>query len=291
MDLSTFITAVFCITDDWLGGQRLRQRGPSTKLADAEVLTIEVVGEFLQIDTEKGIYEYFRRHYGEFFPNLKKVHRTTFTRQAANLWGVKEQLWQHLLDRSRLDPELSLVDSFPVPVCRFARAYRCRRLPEHSAFGRDEMVKQTFYGLRAHIRICWPGLIVAASLAPANVHDLRVGEELLEGAEGWALADGNYRSASLTDRLAQAGVHLLAPPRSSEKEQSPWPRWLVQKRRRIETVIGQLTERYNAKKVWAMDRWHLMNRWLRKILSHTFAVYLCQQAEISPLRFAELLTD
>ena len=45
MDLSIFITAVFCLTDDWLKEQRIRRRGPAPKLADSEVLTIEVVGE------------------------------------------------------------------------------------------------------------------------------------------------------------------------------------------------------------------------------------------------------
>jgi hypothetical protein len=30
---------------------------------------------------------------------------------------------------------------------------------------------------------------------------------------------------------------------------------------------------------------------LRKVLSHTVAVYFCQQAGLSPLRFSELLTD
>jgi hypothetical protein len=66
---------------------------------------------------------------------------------------------------------------------------------------------------------------------------------------------------------------------------------LTQKRRRIETVISQLVERYRAKKVWARDRWHLCNRWLRKILSHTFAVYFCQQVDLPPLCFAKLVTD
>jgi hypothetical protein len=65
----------------------------------------------------------------------------------------------------------------------------------------------------------------------------------------------------------------------------------VQKRRRIETVISQMTERYRAKRVWARDRWHLTSRWLRKVLSHTMAVYFCQQVGLSPLRFAELITD
>jgi hypothetical protein len=29
-------------------------------------------------------------------------------------------------------------------------------------------------------------------LTPADVHDLRLAEELLEGAKGWALGDRNY---------------------------------------------------------------------------------------------------
>jgi hypothetical protein len=60
-------------------------------------------------------------------------------------------------------------------------------------------------------------------------------------------------------------------------------------RRRIETVLAQLAERYHAKRVRARDRWHLTARWLRKVLSHTMAVLLCQQHELPPLSFAALL--
>ena len=157
------------------------------------------------------------------------------------------------------------------------------------------MTKQTFYGLRAHLRVhfrvCLPAVIVDVDLAPANVHDLRLAEELLQDARGWALGDRNYWSPDLTERLGDEGLHLLAPYKSKNKEEEPWPRWLTQKRRRIETVISQLVERYNAKKVWARDRWHLTSRFVRKVLSHTIAVHFCQQVGLSPLRFAELLTD
>ena len=47
--------------DEWLAGVRLRRRGPQPTLSDSEVLTIECVGEFLGIDTDKGLYEHFRR--------------------------------------------------------------------------------------------------------------------------------------------------------------------------------------------------------------------------------------
>jgi hypothetical protein len=297
VDLSTFIVAVFCLVDDWLEGKKLRQRGPDPELSDSEVLTIEIVGEHLGIDTEEGLYAYFRRHYAEWFPALRGVHRTTFTRQAANLWAVKEELQKHLLGCVGFDPQVSLIDSFPVEVCRFARAYRCRRLAEESAFGYDETRKQTFYGLRAHLLVCWPGVIVGVDLAPADVHELRMAEELLlegvvvEVEEGWVLGDRNYWSPDLAERLGEEGLSLLAPCKSKKREEQPWPRWLVHKRRRIETVFSQLVERYQAKKVWARDRWHLTSRFLRKVLSHTMAVFLCQEADLSPLRFAELLTD
>ena len=295
MDLSTFIIAVFCLTDDWLEGQKpLRRRGPAPELCDSEALTIEIVGEFLGIDTEEGLYAYFRRHYGEWFPAMRRVHRTTFTRQMANLWAMKQKLWRELLDRVSFDPEVSLIDSFPVPVCRFARAYRCRVLGEASAFGYDEMSKQTFYGLRAHLHVAWPGVIVGVDLAPADAHELHLAEEMLEeaGRKGSVLGDRNYWSPRLAERLAERGLRLLAPYKSKKGEKKPWPRWLVQKRRRIETVISQLAERFRAKKTWARDRWHLTSRWLRKVLSHTVSFYLCQRAGLSsPLRFAEIVTD
>jgi hypothetical protein len=292
VDLSTFVVTVFCLIDEWIEGKKLRQRGPSPKLSDSEVLTIEIMGEFLSIDTDEGLYTYFRRHYGEWFPALRRIHRSTFIRQTANLWAVKKELRRHLLELIDFDPAISLIDSFPVPVCRFARAYRCRRLDEESAFGYDEMAKQTFYGLKGHLRVCWPGVIVEGDLAPANVHDLPMAEELLEeAAGGWALGDRNYWSPLLMEELREEGLDILAPCKSRTKEKKPsWPRSLTQKRRRVETVIGQLVARYRAKKVWARDRWHLTSRWLRKLLSHTFAVYLCQQTGLPPLRFAELVT-
>ena len=75
MDLSTFIVAVFCLIDDRLKDQGpLRQRGPAPKLSDAEVLTIEIVGEYLGLDTGKALHRYFRRHYGEWFPAPRPSH-------------------------------------------------------------------------------------------------------------------------------------------------------------------------------------------------------------------------
>src|SRR3712207_306844 len=179
MDLSTFIVAVFCLIDNRLKERRIRSRGPTPTLWDSEVLTIGVVGEFLGLDEDTELFVYFRRHYAHFFPNLRQVHRTTFSRQAANLCKVKERLWQELLADTPHDPTFAICDSMPLPVCLFARARRCRRFKGEAAFGKDTLLRHTFYGFRVHVRVCWPGVITRISVAPATAHEISVVPDLL----------------------------------------------------------------------------------------------------------------
>src|SRR5690348_7262538 len=153
MDLDDVIIVVFCLVDAAVphltDGQRLRQRGPQPVLADSEVITMEVVGAYRGLEQDSALFAYFRRHYAHFFPALRTLHRTTFVRQAANLWRLKERLWQRVLARVPHDPTFAISDSFPLPVCQFApvpRAYRCRRFQGDAAFGKDTLVRQTFYG-------------------------------------------------------------------------------------------------------------------------------------------------
>ena len=294
MDLDGFIVAVFCAVDDGLaaelGGRRLRRRGPAPVLADSEVLTIEVVGEFLGLDHDAAIYGYFRRHWGHFFPRLGRVGRTTFVRQAANLWAVKERLWRRALAAVPHDDRLAIVDSFPVPVCRFARAYRCRRFRGEAAFGTDQVARQTFYGFRLHVRLCWPGVLARCCLAPANVSEQAALPHLLDGTDGVAVGDRNYGGVRTAEEAGRAGVVLLAPSRSAAKDPTPARSAVLSRvRYRIDTVFGQMTERLHVKRVWAQDPWHLWGRLLRKLLAHTLAVLLNTAAGHPHLRLASLI--
>jgi hypothetical protein len=292
VDLSTFIVSVFCLIDDRLKGRRIRQRGPTPKLSDVEVLTIEIVGEFLGMDTDTGIYLFFKRHYGEWFPTLGEVHRTTFARQAANLWKVKECLWQELLLLVPHDPAFALVDSMPLPACLFARAYRCKRFRGEAAFGKDTLLKQTFYGFRMHARVSWPGVITRLSVAPADAHELSVLPELAERTSGLVVGDRNYHSPKTEEELARMGVALLAPYSSKKRDPNPErSAFLSRLRYRIDTVFSQLVGRYSVKRVWARDTWHLASRLLRKVLSHTVAFLLNHNSGNQPLQLSKLLVQ
>ena len=90
-DTEEFIIAVFCCVDDFLKqitqGRPIRQRGFAPSLTDSEVITMEIVGEFRGLDTDRDIWKYFRDHWLQFFPNLPS--RFTLARQGANLWEYK----------------------------------------------------------------------------------------------------------------------------------------------------------------------------------------------------------
>ncbi|MBW4421507.1 MAG: hypothetical protein KME13_20140 [Myxacorys californica WJT36-NPBG1] len=96
--IEEFIIAVYCCVDDQLKtltkSAPIRGRGFEPGLSDAEVMTIEIAGEYQHYDSDKGIWSYFRRHWHSWFPNL--LSRSSFVRQAANLWQYKQRLQQHL---------------------------------------------------------------------------------------------------------------------------------------------------------------------------------------------------
>lgn len=296
MDLDDFIITVFCVVDEAipavLEGQRLRERGPAPTLADSEVVTMEIVGEYLGLVQESALFAYFRRHYAHFFPALRSLHRTTFTRQAANLWRLKERLWQQVAGQVPHAEQLALVDSFALPVCQFARAYRCRRFRGEAAYGKDHLVRQTFYGFRVHVRLAWPGVITRICLAPANVSELAAVPELAAATSGWLVGDRNYWKPRLAAELAAYGLALLAPFRWAGRD--PHPRLaarLARLRYRIDTVFGQLVERCAVKRVWARDLWHLSNRLLRKVLMHTIAILLNVDLGNPPLHLAQVVAS
>jgi hypothetical protein len=280
VDLETLIVSVFVRVDDlltaWLAeAGPLRTRGPKPTLADSEVLTMEIVGEFLGIDCDRAIVDYFRTHHLALFPGIGVVHRTTFARQASNLWVAKEALWARVVAAIPHDPTLSLIDSVPAPVCRRAYAPRCRSFRAEAKFGWDASSKCFYYGLRHHLRVSSPGVVTAFSVASANVHDQDLVPDLVDGATGLVLGDRNYWNPRLREELLPAGILLLAPSHHRSRDKTPdGSRLLNNVRRRVETTASQLVERYHIKRIRARDVFHLTARILRKVLSHSIAIWL-----------------
>jgi hypothetical protein len=283
---------VFCLIDDELQALNLtnpRARGPAPTLTDAEVITIGLVGEFWGLDTDRAIVRHFRAYHTAEFPDLARVHRTTFARQAANLWAVQQAVHRRLADRLTAGRTLWLVDSFPVPVCQFARATFCRRFRGQADYGYDHCVKRTVYGFRVHLRADAAGVIQAFQIAPARASDKALLPELAGPPGTTGIGDRGYYAPALAAELAAAGVRFLTPYLHASKEPDPARAAALSAiRYRLETVNGQLAERYRAKRTWTRDLWHLTGRVTRKVLSHTAMIWLTRQHGHPTLSFDNL---
>ena len=174
MPIEDFIIWVCCCVDEsWetlAEGKRLRQHGYPPKLSDQEVITMEIVGETLGVDTDQGIWAYFRRYWSDWFPQLGS--RGNFGKQTAALWVVKQRLQRALLSQQQaFDDDLYIVDGFPIPVCRFRRAKRCQRFKGGADFGYCASKGETYYGFESHVMITFQGLLVGYTLTAASVDE------------------------------------------------------------------------------------------------------------------------
>jgi hypothetical protein len=286
MPLEDFIITVFCLIDDLMKDMTknfpLRKRGFRPKLSDSEVLTMEVVGEFLGIDTDTGIHSYFKNHWLNFFPKIGD--RSVFARQAANLWFIKQRLQERFATSlGAFSDDIHIVDDFPMPLCKLIRSSRCKRFKGLAKKGYCASKKEVFYGFFSNLMISLKGVITGITTVSANIDERVSIWDLMGKVKGLIIGDKGFIDEDLKiDLYREFGVLLETPYRSNMKQKhSKKYEYLLRKSRRlIETVISQLTERFNIQKVRARDEWHLISRISRKILSHTIAIKIANHLKI-----------
>ncbi len=88
-----------------------------------------------------------------------------------------------------------ILDSVPLPVCRRARARRCRKVRGADYCGYCAAKKETgalwaAFGWRLHLIVTPDGIPVSFDLLPASFHDLTPVHELMERLPTGATADG-----------------------------------------------------------------------------------------------------
>ena len=143
MSVEDFIIYVYyCVEDTCrtIVDQPQRSRGFMPKLSDAEVITMEIVGEFMGKDQDKGIWRYFRNHWHDWFPHLGS--RANFAKQSANLWDLKRRIQDHIAwQLGALEDTIHLVDGFPMRSASMLEhpAVVVLRVKQDSAIARRKM--------------------------------------------------------------------------------------------------------------------------------------------------------
>jgi len=171
ISIKDFIISVFCCVDDLLQPiihqHPIRAKGFAPSLSDSEVWTMEIVGEYQGIDTDQGIWQYFQRHWLAWFPGLRS--RSTFARQAANLWQYKQIIQVALATQlGAFSSDIHLIDGLPIPLCSFRRAAGCHLFPDLATYGYCAAKRPTYYGFHGHLLVTETGIITGFCLTSAN---------------------------------------------------------------------------------------------------------------------------
>jgi len=297
MDRDTFIITVYCLVVEHYGAvattYKVRHGGFAPPLTDAEVITMEICGEYFKHSCDKDLYDYFAAHYRHFFPRLPE--RSLFVRQAANLWRLKAAIQQRLVDVSGQSADaVQSVDTLPLPVCTYTRAMRDRCFATAASYGYCAAKKLHYYGFKLGLRISRLGMITHYPLLEARPHDLQHLGTLIAGFDGLVPADKGFID-EYQQQLWQLrqGTQVVTPVRSNMRR-PPQPQ-LVKRttrwRKLIETVNSHLTERFGIARTRAHDLWHYQHRLIRKVLAHTVMVFLNLQLNRQPLDLDGLVVN
>ncbi len=275
-----FILLVYTIIDDLYhqfvpSSVSKRRNITAAKMSDSEVITLSICSEVIGIDSENAWYSFVKRNYHHLFPSL--CCRTRFNRTRRNLLQVTELLRQKLPFAFPIpQSQYFVIDSFPLPVCKFGRANFCHSFREDGAnYGKCPSKKETYFGFKVHALITLEGYITAFEITPASIDDREGLRDFAENRLGLViLGDKGYAGESLCEDMWAKGICLLSLKPSNYK--TNWPKKIRQLifrfRRRVETVFSQLSEQMNAERVLAKSFQGLCTRLENKILGHNLCM-------------------
>ncbi len=198
-----FILLIYTMIDDlykqYAPRSVLERRNVDTaKMSDSEIIALSACSEVVGIDSENAWYSFVKRNYRHLFPAL--CCRTRFNRTRRNLLQVTELLRQKLpLVFPIPQSNYFVIDSFPLPVCKFGRAHFCRSFRTDGAnYGRCSSKKETYFGFMVHALITLEGYITAFEITPASIDDREGLRDFAENYQGMLiLGDKGYTSTPL----------------------------------------------------------------------------------------------
>jgi hypothetical protein len=233
----SYIVTTYVVIDDILKAHGFADDCRATGTA-AEILTVGVIAA-----------KYFQNHHERalgILTQLGYVHGLSVSRFNRRLHALREWLYGiiSLVAELYAQGEAFIIDSRPLPVCKRARATRCKKVRGKAFCGYCAAKKEKFFGWRLHLICTPPGIPVSFDVLPASEQDLTPIHELTaclpEGAS--VFADKGYVSdPDAATIFAACGVRFVAVRRRNMSPNS----WaddydLRLYRKRIETVYSQL---------------------------------------------------
>jgi hypothetical protein len=291
MTVDDFITEVFCFVDDEykkiIGKKRLRKRGFEPKLTDSEVITMEITGEYLELNKDKHIWKYFKNNKKGLFPKIGS--RSAFVKQSANNWRIKQIIHEKM--RNTVQSHFHVIDGFPIPICHYSRSSRCKSLKGKADYGYCAAKDEKYYGFKGVILVNSEGMINSFTVVNPTVDERVALWDICTNIKGLLLGDKGFIGETLAEELRKHEVYLETQKRVNMKESRPiwFLNFIRTKRKIVETVISQLSRIFNIQNFRVRDLWHFTNRITRKVLAHNLCTMINLKYGLNPLSIEPLV--
>jgi hypothetical protein len=297
-NLETIMTFIYYLVDETYKKYEtlVKRCGPKPEFSDSEVITLSLIGQMMN-DSENAWHGYVRKNYKHLFPKL--VSKSRFHRRAKDLQHLINILRLHWLERLGVLLEIDFImDSMPVPVCKYARAGRNDRWSmefNHYAndfYGYCSSKDEKYFGFKLHLLVTKRGIPAHFVVSTANEHDVVLAPDLLESYRQNILTGADKGYVGLHKRLQNAENHnVIIQSRSNQKTQNtPEEIYFLKKyRKTVEITNSILTEQFNIQKSRAISKFGFCARITAKLTALTLAMLINEMVQLPILEIKALI--
>jgi hypothetical protein len=280
--LEEAVTVLFCLVDDVYQNINpdARRYERLKKLSDSEVITLALFQQLRGNESQRSFLRDLSRFYSHLFPGVVDLAPSSLHRRIRKLRRFLEPLRRAVLSDLVGTPETLLIDSTLLSVLH------PRQLGQSAGFAGAAWVRWgsfSVYGMKLHLLCSTNRVPLSYELTAANVAEVRLTKELLEGANlGEDIArrlfgDLAYRSEALEKALARTGV-LLVTERAQQNG----------KRQQIEIALASLKRVSRLGETLATTLVGLVTRIASKICAYTYAFVVNHRLERPQGRIKDL---
>ncbi len=295
MDLDSFLTSLYVLTEDWWKATHSSdtpEAGRPSLISEAEILTLAILAQWPRFRSERDFWRFASMHLRGHFPTLPS--QSQFNRRVRALEGEMRSLQLHLAtEMADGNAVYHVMDTTLIPAVVRVRACRKGLFAGQATFGRCASKTEWVYGFKVGLSITPEGVISAFCLAQASADERPMGDFLIrhDGHEAY-LADKGFSSVDWERRwLLEYGALVAATPKDNSRR--AWPeaaqRWASGKRQIIEGVINQLKDQFFLERHRAKTLEGLLARLAAKICAYTCGQCLNSQLGRPLRRLADLL--
>jgi len=270
-DYEDLFLYVYCFVDDALKDMEQQMKislKTRCKLSASEILTIQIVGEFMEKKTEQAVYMLLRQ-YKSLFNAV--ISRSSFYKQLKKFAWLLDDLIPALSESFDEGGDIVIPDGFPIPIKKMIRRHRGVDIDGRAKVGYCASLDEYFYGLKGHILVDEKGIVQNLILTPGSVHDVKVLDSLLQDQhDKIAVCDKGYISQELAELEATLNHNaILTEKRKNQigyKEHNKALKPIMKKRKIVESVISHL-ERLGSKIMKQRRFWTIKLRMQSKCIA------------------------